>query len=52
MKYPDKTTDSLEPKLAWMDKGSLMGKLPDEREIKQDFKGYMLPVKGTETGIC
>lgn len=35
-----------------MDKGFLEGELPDEREIKQDFEGYRLPVKDTESGVC
>lgn len=52
LRDPDKTTKSLGPELARMDKGFLEGELPDEREIKQDFEGYRLPVKDTESGVC
>ena len=37
MRYPDKTTASLGPKLARMGERSLVRKLPDEWKIKQDF---------------
>lgn len=37
MRYSDKSTDSLGLKLARLDKVSLVGKLPDEREIKEGF---------------